>query len=572
MSGVMVFFCRCCGQIEPTVDLSALRKRIGREAGVVSVEVRDSLCLPEDRAAIVQAFAGSGADRILVAACSPYGKAGGLVTALSAACGGDRSCVRLIDIREGCAWIHRGDPAGAMAKAGDLMRMNLGFMQHGKRSADVVVPVRPECLVVGAGSAGLAAAVSVARAGFPVYLIERGAAVGGMLKLISRVYPTDAGAEDKLKPYLAAIEGNPLITFHAKTRVAAATGYAGDFKIRLASETGEKNLRVGAVILATGAGVWLPRGLYRYGEMKEVLTLMELERRQREGKAAPKRSVFIQCVGARCPERPYCATICCPSSIKNAVLLKKADPDAEVTILHRDIMTPGHILERYYRSALEAGVRFVRFSSEAAPPMIFGEGHVERVEVFDAISGVTREIAADQVILSTPLVANADNAKLSELFHVPLDSYGFFREDYPLHPLETRQGGIFICGSARWPVASGEAVTQGEGAAMKALSILCRKELSALSMSPLPEGKLGHARIEDGACSGCGNCVAVCPYEACTLQWVGGAFVSRANKMRCRACGSCTAVCPNGTVQMPEHNARAVGGMIHRAFAEGETG
>jgi heterodisulfide reductase subunit A2 len=571
MSGVIAFLCRCCGEIEPTVDLHALRERIGREEGVAAVELRDTLCLPEDRAAILKAFEESGADRILVAACSPYGKAGDVVTKLSAACGYDRSRVRLIDIREGCAWIHRGDPAGATAKAGDLMRMGLGFMRYGKQSADAVVSVRPECLVVGAGSAGLAAAVSIARAGHPVHLLERSAAGGGMLKLLSHVYPTDAGAEERLAPYLEAIAGNPLITFHAKTRVAAATGYAGDFKIRLASETGGKNLRVGAVILATGAGVWLPRGLYRYGELKEILTLMELERRHREGKAAAKRSVFIQCVGARCPERPYCATICCPSSIKNAVLLRKADPDAEVTILHRDIMTPGHILERYYRSALDAGVRFIRFA-EAQPPVVSGEGRVGRVEVFDVISGVKREIEADQVILSTPLVANADNAKLAELFHLPLDGYGFFREDYPLHPLETTQAGVFICGSARWPVASGEAVTQGEGAAMKALSILGRKEISALSLSRLPEGKLGHARIEDGSCSGCGNCVAVCPYEACALQQVGGVFVSRANKMRCRACGSCTSVCPNGTVQMPEHNARAVGIMIRRAFAEGETG
>lgn len=566
MPGVMVFLCRCCGRIPPTVDLSALGEKIDREEGVVAVETRDTICLPEDRAAMLRSFEDSGADRILVAACSPYGKADDVVAKLSAACGGDRSRVRLVDIREGCAWIHRRDPVGATAKAGDLIRMNLGFLRHGKCSADAVVAVRPECMVVGAGSAGMAAALSIARAGHRVHLVERGAGMGGMLKLLSHVYPTDAGAEEKLKPSLQAISAQPLITLHAKTRVAAATGYAGDFKIRLASGTEETNLHVGAVILATGAGVWLPRGLYRYGELKGVLTLMELERRRKEGEETPRRSVFIQCVGARCPERPYCATFCCPSSIKNAALIKKEDPGAEVTILHRDIMTPGAILERYYRSALEAGVRFIRFAADA-PPVVSGEGKIDSVAVFDTINGVKREIAADQVILSTPLVANADHAKLADLFHIGIDRYGFFREDYPLHPLETRQAGVFICGSARWPVASGDAAAQGEGAAMKALAILGRERLSARSLSRLPEGKLGHARIEDGFCSGCGNCVAVCPYEACALQKVGGAFVSRVNKMRCRACGSCTSVCPNGTIQMPEHNARAVGAMIRRAFS-----
>jgi heterodisulfide reductase subunit A len=565
MPGVIAILCRCCGQIDPAVDLAAVREKIAREDGVVSVEVRESLCLPEDGAAIEKAVRDSGADRIVVAACSPYGKAGEIVSTLSRLA--NRPQIRLVDIREGCAWIHREDREGATAKACDLLRMALGFFRYGARSADAAVPVHPACLVVGAGSAGLAAAVSVARAGYPVHLVERGAAGGGMLRMISRVYPSDAAADEKLRPYLEEVERNPRISFHPRTRVAAATGFAGDFKIRLASEVGGENVRVGAVILATGAGAWLPRGLYRYGELRNVLTLMELERRGREGKGAAKRTVFIQCVGARCPELPYCAAMCCPSSIKNAVALRKSDPDAEVTILHRDIMMPGHILERYYRNALNAGVRFVRYDAEK-PPVVSGGAQVERVEVFDVINGISRTIAADQVVLSTPLVAGSDNARLSEIFRIPLDRYGFFREDYPLHPLETRMGGIFLCGSARWPVSSGEAVTQGEGAAAKALAILGRERISALSMGRMPEGKFGHARVENRFCTGCGNCVAVCPYEACALQRMGPARVSRVNKMRCRACGSCTAVCPNGTVQMPEHNARAVGAMIRRAFAE----
>jgi heterodisulfide reductase subunit A len=568
MPNVALFLCRCCGRIEPAVDLNALRDRLGREGVVAAVEVRDTLCLAEDRAELLAAMKQCGADGAVVAACSPFGKAAAVVASLSAALGGDRSRIRLADIREGCAWIHGSDPAGATAKALDLVRMQLGFLDHAARSADAVVAVRPECLVLGAGPAGLAAALGVARAGHRVHLVDRGTG-GGMLKLLARLYPTDAVSEERINPALAAVEAHPLITFHAKSRLAAAAGFAGDFKVRLASGTQETKLRVGAVILATGAGVLLPRGLYRYGEFKEVLTLMELERRHREGKPAPKRTVFIQCVGARCSDRPYCATICCPSAIKNAALIRRADPASEVTILHRDIMTPGRILERYYRSAMEAGVRFVRFAAEA-PPVLSGAAQVEKVEVLDAVTGIRRELAADQVILSTPLTAPADNAGLAELFGIQTDPYGFFREDDPLHPLETRQAGVFICGSARWPVASADATAQGEGAAAKALAILGRERLSALALSRLPEGKLGHARVTDASCSGCGNCVSVCPYGACTLQQVGGAFVSRASKMRCRACGSCTAVCPNGTVQVPEHNARALGAMIRRALASQE--
>lgn len=566
MAGVIAILCRCCGQIDGAIDFAKLQERIGSEPGVAAVAVRDTLCLPGDRAALAALAEESGADRILLAACSPYGKGGEVAAGLGATLG--RAKVRLVDLREGCAWIHGGEPAAATAKAADLLRMGIGFLGLAVPSADAQVSVRPECLVVGAGPAGLAAAIGVAQAGFAVHLVERGAAGGGMLRLISRVYPTDVPADEKLRPWLTEVAVNPQITFYPQTRLTAVAGFAGDYKVRLASAAGDQTLRVGAVILAPGAGVWLPKGLYRYGELKNVLTLMELERRQRAGEAAPRRSVFIQCVGARCAERPYCATICCPASLKNATAIRRADGQAEVTILHRDIMTPGAELERYYRAALEAGVRFVRFAAER-PPVVAGSGQVEAVTVFDAISGSERTIAADQVVLSTPLVAGSDNAKLAELFGLPLDDDGFFREEAPLHPLETRHEGIFLAGSARWPVAAAEAATQGRAAAMKALALLTPGRLSALALGRLPAGKFGHARIADDACSGCGNCVAVCPYDACALQRVGERFVSRANKMRCRACGSCTSVCPNGTVQLPEQNARAVGLMIRRAFASG---
>ena len=70
-------------------------------------------------------------------------------------------------------------------------------------------------------------------------------------------------------------------------------------------------------------------------------------------------------------ERPYCATMCCPSSLKNAVRIKEENPDALVFILHRDIMMPGSVLEAYYRNALAKGVQFIRFE-ETNPPEIMG--------------------------------------------------------------------------------------------------------------------------------------------------------------------------------------------------------
>jgi heterodisulfide reductase subunit A len=179
-----------------------------------------------------------------------------------------------------------------------------------------------------------------------------------------------------------------------------------------------------------------------------------------------------------------------------------------------------------------------------------------------------RKLDCDLFVLSTPLVPNDDNVKLAGMLGLQIDRYGFFSEIYPLQPLETRMDGVFICGSARWPVSSDNAIIQGEGAAAKAASLLGRETVSALSLSRVPGEKFGHASVNAEKCTGCGNCVAVCPFDACRLQKMGRKSISRINKFKCKACGNCVSVCPNGTVQLPEHDYRAVAAMIKQAFGE----
>ncbi len=566
MSKVAVLLCRCFGEVDGVIDLDALRKKTEEDVSVAFSCVVDSLCLEVDIEKPLSLIRESGAEKVVIGSCSSLGKGDAVVETLVRE-GIHRSRIGLVDLREGCAWIHRDDPQGATDKALNLIRMEMGALSYRHGSDDVTIRVCPEAMIVGAGPAGLSAACALSRLGFKVHLLERGSGPGGMLNLISHVYPSDEKSGDKIKKYSEIVEKNPLVSFYSKVKILSVKGFAGDFKVHISSSEGEKKLRVGAVILASGARVWLPYGLYRYGKLKHVITQMEMERQFLREPVPIKKAVFIQCVGARNKDRPYCATICCPSSLKNAARIKDENPDARVFILHRDIMTPGSVLEAYYRKALAKGVQFIRFE-ETNPPEILGDEHVEGVEVFDVINGRKRMLDCDLVVLSTPLVPNDDNAKLADMLGVERDRYGFFSEIYPLHPLETRMDGVFICGSARWPVSSDQAIMQGEGAAVKAAALLGKDAVSALSLSRVPGEKFGHASVNAEACTGCGNCAAVCPFEACRLQKMGGRSVSRVNKMRCKACGNCVSVCPNGAIQLPEHDYRAVGAMIKKAFAE----
>ena len=77
----------------------------------------------------------------------------------------------------------------------------------------------------------------------------------------------------------------------------------------------------------------------------------------------PERVTMIQCVG---PSEKYCSRICCTTAIKNALKLKELKPDAEITILYRDIRTYG-FKERIYTEAREAGIRFIHFEFDQKP-------------------------------------------------------------------------------------------------------------------------------------------------------------------------------------------------------------
>jgi heterodisulfide reductase subunit A2 len=566
MARIGVILCNCFGEIGKVIHLESLKKRLETDPAVESVTIVDSLCMPGDAVKTQVLIHERGIGKVLIGGCSPYGKMEFVKLGLAKE-GTDVRTVRAVDLREGCAWIHGKDPEGATRKAANQLDMELALLQNMRDSKDVAIGVHQEALVIGAGSAGLSAACGLARLGFRTHLVDRGSAPGGLLNVITKTYPIDEPGPEKIKSLVDETGRNPLIRFYAKTKVSSVKGYAGDFKVKLSGPGGDKALRVGAVVLATGARILFPQGMYGYGKIKNVITQMEMERRFATGAASCKTAIFIQCVGARNAERPYCSTICCPLSLKNAMRVMDENPGAKAYVLHRDIMTPGNVLEAYYRQALQKGVQFIRFDADR-PPEVRGQEQVSGVEVLDTISGVNRVIESDLLVLSTPFIPDPESTALANLFEIPVDKYGFYSEVYPIHPLETRNDGIFICGTARWPVSSDQAIAQGEAAAMKAASFLGKNTASALTMSRVPGGKLGHAVADAAACTGCGNCVAVCPYKACRLQRTGNRSVSRVIKVRCKACGNCVAVCPNGAMQMPEQNDRVTGEMIRRAFRE----
>jgi heterodisulfide reductase subunit A len=229
------------------------------------------------------------------------------------------------------------------------------------------------------------------------------------------------------------------------------------------------------------------------------------------------------------------------TAVKNATLIKEANPNSKVFILHRDLMAYGVDFENYYRKSMEQGVRYIRYDLEK-PPEVTGNGRAEKVKVWHQLRGREVEFPVDMVVLTTPLIPPADNEELSKMLKVPLSEQGFFLEAHlKLMPVEFATDGIYLCGSARWPTDIAEGISQAYAAASKAAIPMRRGYVKPEAITSF---------VNEDICSGCGICVALCPYKAMELQIKDDKKVSHSITALCKGCGTCGAACPAGAITM----------------------
>jgi heterodisulfide reductase subunit A len=256
----------------------------------------------------------------------------------------------------------------------------------------------------------------------------------------------------------------------------------------------------------------------------------------------PKNVVMIQCVGAREDKeggRNYCSRICCATAVKNALEIKQTYPNAEVSILYRDMQTYGKNFEEYYQRARENFVQFIRFDAENPPDVIPKSKGKYTVRVNDILVDETVELDADLVVLSTPLVQTDEAKELSKLLKVPLGADGFFFEAHvKLRPVDFATDGVFVCGTAHSPKTIPESIAQAYAAASRAGIPMALRRVHTEAITSV---------IDEDLCTGCGTCIKLCPYSAIQKDERGIASV---NDVLCKGCGLCAASCPEKAISM----------------------
>jgi len=575
---VGVFICHCGSNIAGFLDVPALIDYAQTLPHVVFAQDNMYTCADAGRAQIVKGITEHDLNRVVVASCTPRTHEP-LFRSTCQQAGLNPYLFEFVNIRDQCSWVHMQERERATAKAKDLLRMGVARAVLLEPKESIEVEVVPAALVIGAGVAGLSAALNLAKRGFEVKLVEREPEMGGLLRGVHRLYPTGDDARAFIEARVEAAKGHPNIEVFTGAEVRDVRGFVGNYEVVVGQGEREFGFSVGAIIVATGAKELKPVGMYSYGVNPLVVAQSELEAmlerdwrlevrdwRLEIGGQRPTSNfqhptsniqlptsnfqtvVMIQCVGARDEARPYCSRICCMTAVKNALLIKEADPEAQVYVLYRDMLTLGAEYEGLYREARGRGVNFIQYRPQSPPTVQDG-----KVMVYDELLGQTLGIPCDLVVLSTPLVSQADAANLAQMLKVPVDEHGFFLEAHvKLRPLDFATDGIFLCGCAHWPADVGESVAQAYGAAARA-SILLGK--GAVQVEPII------SVVDEEKCIGCGLCETVCPYKAIVLRspsfppQVGGDEGGAGRKAQtiaasCKGCGVCGAGCPEMAISM----------------------
>ena len=528
-----VFVCSCGSNIGGLIDVKKVAEYAKTLPNVVFTEDNLYTCSETGLSQIKNGIKEHNLNRVVVASCTPRTH-----EPLFRDCikdeGLNEYLFQFVNIRDQCTWVHMKYPKEAFEKAKEVIRMGVAKAARLKALDNIVVDATPTAMVIGGGVAGMTSALSLANQGFETHLVEKANQLGGKLNIINKLFPTNQDASELLASLKKRAESNPNLTIYTSAKVKNIGGFVGNYEIEVDQNGKSTNLTIGVIVVAVGASLLTPTGKFGYdGNIR--ITQYELENKLKNNEVKAQNVVMIQCVGARNDERVYCSNVCCMTALKNALIIKEKNPEANITILFRDLYTPGTYYEQYYRRAREAGIIFMSYNLEKLPVV-----EENTIKVFNEYIGEDISIPYDLLVLSTPLIANDDNKELAQKLKVPLEANNFFLEAHvKLRPMDFATDGVFVCGAAKWPVDITESITQGYAAAARASTIISHDTIEVEgATSFLPE-------YNKSLCTGCEVCVTVCPYKAISKNEDDEIEITQ---VLCKGCGVCGATCTNHAI------------------------
>ncbi len=592
---VGVYLCSGCG-IGESINLDHLKRVATDENKVHLCSVKSCLCCEESVDEIKEDIEKKDLNRIVIGACSPR--------SLSELFKFNSNVlVDRVNLREDVVWTHKPNDEDTQMLAEDYLRMGIIKVRNSEPPEPLLKEVNESILVVGGGISGLTSALSAASSGYSVVLVEKENELGGWIGKFYKITPcespyTEPGIPD-IKTLISDVESNPNIRIFKSTIIQKISGQPGNFNVTLEVNGGSQTevFTVGSIVQATGWKPYDPHKLKElgYGESERVLTNVEFEQRFKLGtfedvlqNKSLKRIAFIQCAGSR-DERhlPYCSTICCSVSLKQALYIRERYPDALIYIIYRDMRTPAQH-ELFYRRVQEEENIFLLKGDVVGVRKSRSDSIL--VDIDNTLLGENVQLESDVVVLATGMVPStsvdsglteeknetvettADGKKMAESAEVgarilnltyrqgtdlPTLKYGFPDSHYICFPYETRRTGIYAAGCVRSPMDYLSSKEDAYGATLKAIQVI----------HAVKQGKAVHPRSGDVShpdfflqrCTQCKRCTEECPFGTLDEDEKGTPLP---NLDRCRRCGICLGACPERIISFKDYSVPMIAAMI----------
>ena len=545
-----VFVCNCGINIGGIADVPAVRDYAATLPYVVHVEDNLFTCSQDTQEQIKDIIIEKDINRVVVASCSPRTHEALFQETIRDA-GLNKYLFEMANIRDQNTWVHMNQPERATRKAKDLVRMAVAKATYVEPLHQVRLSIKKSVLVVGGGIAGMEAALAVAAQGFQAWLVERDAVLGGVAKDLRSTWQGEP-----IKPYvdnlIHQVKNSPQITLFLNTEVTSTTGSLGNFITTLSTKEAVEH---GATIIATGGKEYKPHE-YCYGEHPHILTHLEMDKvleHETDKINKTKSVVFIQCVGSRNNENPYCSKVCCTHSLKSAMEVKTLRPQARVFILYRDIRSYG-FREDLFQQARQMGILFIRYDLEKMPRVKIDDTGTIKLTVVDHVLKLPVTLHPDFLVLASGIVPHTNKA-LFETFKVPVNDEGFLVEAHAkLRPVDFASDGIFVAGLAHFPKPVEETIAQATAAVARAMRIVSRDHIMVGGIV---------ATVEPEKCAVCLTCVRTCPYEIPYIHLDGYAVIEPGE---CHGCGLCVSECPGKAITLNHFTDRQILAKTHALF------
>lgn len=226
-----VYICHCGSNIAQTVDVNKSVEDVASEPHVTVARDYKFMCAEPGQDLVIQDIKDEGLNRVVVASCSPLMHEPTFRKACEKA-GLNRYLFQMVNIREQCSWVHN-DIDSATEKATALIKAAVRRVAHQEPLETTKVKVNSDTLVVGAGIAGIQAALEIADSGNKVYLVEKESTIGGNMAKFDKTFPTLDCSACILTPKMVSTAQHENIELLSYSEVEKVEGSMGDFKIKV---------------------------------------------------------------------------------------------------------------------------------------------------------------------------------------------------------------------------------------------------------------------------------------------------------------------------------------------------